>query len=130
MYGSKKILVVDDEEIAGLITKENFSKLGCSIDVATTGAEALRLAQQNLYDLIILDINIFDMDGFNVAKNIKNMEGKIKNVPLVAVTIHALNSLKRRAKELGFKEYIVKPLSFEMCKKLLDQLSEWTKTTN
>lgn len=127
MYGSKKILVVDDEEIAGLITKENFSKLGCTIDIATTGAEALRLAQKGIYDLIILDINIFDMDGFNIAKNIKGMEGKIKDVPLVAVTIHALNSLKRRAKELGFKEYIVKPLSFETCKRLLDKLSDWSK---
>lgn len=128
MFGSKKILVVDDEEIAGLVTKENFAKLGCSTDIATTGAEALRLVRQNFYDLIILDINIFDMDGFNVAKNIKAMEGKFKDIPLVAVTIHALNSLKRRAKELGFKDYIVKPLGFDMCKKLLDQLDDWMKS--
>lgn len=118
----KKILVVDDEEISRSIMKEQFEKLGCHVDVAATGEEAIRSVQNHPYHLIVLDINMFDMDGFNVAKRLQEMEEHIKSTPLVAVTVHALNSLKRRAKQLGFKDFVVKPITSATCEKLLSSL--------
>lgn len=119
---NKKILVVDDEEVSRTVIQINFEKLGCSVDLATTGEEALRLVQQIPYNLILLDIDMFDMDGFNVAKRLKEMENEIKDIPLVAVTVHALKALKRRAKEIGFKDYVVKPITFAICEKILSSL--------
>gem|GEM_PF-6179411 len=125
---NKRILVVDDEEISRVTIKDNFESLGCMVNIATTGEEAIRLAQQNPYDLILLDLNMFDMGGLNVAKRLREMTEKIDNVaikdiPLVAVTIYNHSSVRNRAKKLGFKDYVVKPMDLEKCKKILNLIN-------
>jgi CheY-like chemotaxis protein len=120
---SKRILVVDDEELSLFAARENLKQLGCFIDLTRTGEEALRLVARNSYQLILLDIDMFDMDGLNVAKRIKKMGGAIKEIPLVAVTARVYDSLKRRAKEIGFVDYVAKPLDVDKCRAILANIS-------
>jgi CheY-like chemotaxis protein len=115
----KRILVVEDEELAQAIAKYYLENLGCIVDFAATGEESLRLVTKNHYDLILMDIGIFDMDGLNIAKKIRGLNHQIKDVPIVALTVHIYESLKKRAQELNFKDYLAKPLTLEDCKKIL-----------
>lgn len=106
-----KVLLVEDEEIAQISARKILEDFGCLVDVAMTGAEALRLFEQNLYDLILMDLYIFDMDGFNIAKSFRRMRKRVKKTPIIALTVHTSDSIKNRAKKLGFKEFINKPLT-------------------
>lgn len=117
-----RVLVVEDEAIAQDIAKDILDELGCQMDLAETGEDALRLIRKNFYNLVLMDIGIFDMDGINVAKKIRQLESNMKNVPIAAVTAHTFGSLKRRAEELGFIDYLDKPLTFEHCRRILQSL--------
>lgn len=114
-----KVLLVEDEEIAQISTKKILEDFGCNVDIAMTGAEALRLFEQNIYDLIFMDLFIFDMDGFNIAKSFRRMKKRFKKPPIVALTALTADSIKSRAKKLGFKEFISKPLTKERCESIL-----------
>lgn len=122
---NRKVLVVDNEELSRSAAQVYLERLGCSVDIAPTGEEAIRLVQKNIYDLVLMDLGLFDMDGLNVAKRIREMGDQIKEMPLIAVTRYTLKSLRKRAKELGFRDYIIKPLNLELCKEILDKLLVW-----
>lgn len=116
-----RILVVEDEEISQITAKYLLGELGCVVDVIDTGYGALDKLVQNEYDMIFMDLGIFDMDGLNIAKKIREMSGKIKDVPIIAVTMYQHASMQKRALELGFNDFVIKPLSTEVCKKLLQK---------
>jgi len=115
-----KILLIEDEEIAQIVARKILEDFGCMVDVATTGAEALRLFEQNSYDLILMDLYIFDMDGFNIAKSFRRMKKRFKKTPIVALTAHTADGIRNRAKKLGFKDFINKPLTKESCETALN----------
>lgn len=121
MLRNYKILVVEDDEMSQIVAKEVLEKLGCHVDIASTGTEGVRFFEENDYDLLFVDLGIFDMDGFNVAKKIKSStKKKTKKVPLIALTEHEADSIKKRAKKFGFKDYLIKPLSEEACLRVFD----------
>ncbi|OGT07821.1 MAG: hypothetical protein A2X78_02105 [Gammaproteobacteria bacterium GWE2_37_16] len=123
MLSSKIInaLVVEDEEIAQTAAQHLLSELGCQVAIANTGYEALALLEHNHYDIIIMDLGIFDIDGLNITKKIRNMDGNIKNIPIIAVTMYKQSSLKKRAFDLGVNDFLVKPLTLSNCQSLLEK---------
>lgn len=114
-------LVVEDEEIAQTAAKHLLSELGCQVTIANTGYEALDLIEKNFYDIVLMDLGIFDIDGLNITKKIRSMDGNIKNTPIIAVTMYKQSSLKKRAFDLGVNDFLVKPLTLSNCKSLLDK---------
>ena len=119
-----KILLIEDEELSQITTRALLESLGCNVDAGSTGAEGVRLfeksiAEQNSYDLIFIDLKIFDMDGFKVARKIIELQKNDKKIPMIVLTGHTEESMKRKAKKLGFKAYIMKPLSEDDCRKVL-----------
>lgn len=81
----QRILVVDDEEGIRLLYKEEISELGCCVDVAASGEEALEMIPDGNYELVLLDIKMTGMDGVEVLRRIKE---KYNDLPVILSTAY------------------------------------------
>jgi DNA-binding response OmpR family regulator len=109
---SLKVLIVDDEEFLRRIYAIGFEREGCTVCHADNGRDALKVAEEQKPDLIILDIVMPEMHGFEVCKTLREN-------PAFAKTTIVMSSAKSykpdidKALELGADAYIVKPIEFE-----------------
>ena len=103
----EKILVVDDESAISDIIKFNFEKEGYLIDTADNGKGAIKLASENDYDLILLDIMMPKLNGFEALREIR----KSSDVPVIMLTAREDEVDKVLGLELGADDYVVKPFS-------------------
>jgi len=106
----EKILVVDDEKDILELIDFNLSKNGYRVRSVTSGEEALELIKENDYDLIILDLMLPGVDGFDITKVIKADKYKA-NIPIVMVTAKADEADKVAGFEIGADHYVTKPFS-------------------
>jgi len=106
----EKILVVDDEKDILELIDYNLSKNGYRVKTTTTGEEALELIKENDFDLIILDLMLPGIDGFDLTKIIKADKQK-SLIPVVMVTAKADEADKVAGLEIGADHYITKPFS-------------------
>ena len=102
------ILLVEDIELNVMVAKALLEKMGQKVDVAMTGQEAIDKARANQYDLILLDIQLPDMNGFDVASTLHE-EDLVMQTPIVALTA---NVIKKREEYLqnGMDDVIAKPI--------------------
>lgn len=110
----KKILLVDDEiEILELVAKK-LREENYTVITASKGEEALELCRLNRPDLLLLDIAIPDMDGYEVVANL-NKEKATKDIPTIFLTGKELTSesLLNRVAELGAYDFLMKPFTFD-----------------
>lgn len=100
-----KILIVDDDTDSAIIQQTIIQKLGYYTQIAINGLDAIKFIKQDVPDLIILDIFMPEMDGFEVIKFIKNEF----NIPVIVVTAGG-NEAIRKIKELGVIFFLQKPI--------------------
>jgi DNA-binding response OmpR family regulator len=105
-----KILVVDDEQITTELAKKFLERHGFDVVCAFDGEAALELAHSESPDLILLDVMLPKMDGFEVCQQLKG-EDAFKEVPILMFTAKGLSRDIKRGEEVGADEYIVKPFS-------------------
>ncbi|MFD1019006.1 response regulator transcription factor [Thalassobacillus hwangdonensis] len=104
----EKILIVDDEESIVTLLKYNIEQAGFQTDVAYDGATALQKAEQNSYDMIVLDVMLPEMDGMEVCKK---MRQKQVDTPVLMLTAKDDELDKILGLELGADDYLTKPFS-------------------
>ena len=121
-----KILVIDDDDAINELVKVNLELSGYDVLCANDGIKGFALAKQELPDLIILDIMMPDVDGYTVAKRVREYE-PTKNIPILMLT--ALNMLEDKVKgfDIGVDDYLVKPFEME---ELLVRVRALLKRTN
>lgn len=105
-----KILAVDDEKDIRELLKYNLEKEGFIVKTATTGLEAIRKAEQDQPDLILLDIMMEDMDGIEVCRQLKSNQGT-RNISVIFLTAKGEELDKVLGLELGADDYVTKPFS-------------------
>ena len=106
---AKKILIVEDNEDNRLIYETILRHYGYEVSVAADGEEGLRLAEAQLPDLILLDISLPKMSGWEIAERVQQNQA-LRSTVLVALTAHAYAEDRVRARELGFQSYMPKPV--------------------
>ncbi|MBT0585453.1 aerobic respiration two-component sensor histidine kinase ArcB [Alteromonas oceanisediminis] len=118
--GSLNILLVEDIELNVMVAKALLEKLGQKVDVAMTGQDAIDKARETTYDLILLDIQLPDMNGFDVARTLHE-EDLVMQTPIVALTA---NVIKKREEYLqnGMDDIIAKPLKKSRIIEVLNEL--------
>jgi CheY-like chemotaxis protein len=114
-----RILLVEDNNIARQIEAKIISQFHCQVDGARDGAEALKLLNNNHYDLVFMDINLPDTDGLRLTETIRAMGNGNKKVPIVALTTYDDNTHHNQATWVGVNSYITKPLTVEKCERAL-----------
>jgi CheY-like chemotaxis protein len=104
------VLIVDDNEDAADLLQESLRELGYATVVANDGPAALRAVESVLPDVALLDLGLPRMDGFTLAARLRE-HPSLSGLKLVAVTGYGQESDRRRGAELGFADYLVKPVS-------------------
>ena len=107
---SKKILVVEDTEDNRQILRDLLGMAGYDMIEAHDGAEGVAQAAQHKPDLILMDIQMPVMDGYEATRRIK-ANPELKGIPIVAVTSYALSGDEEKARAAGCDGYIAKPYS-------------------
>lgn len=131
-----KLLLAEDNPINQKVILKILSSAGFNANSAINGSEALDQYTKNDYDLILMDIQMPEMDGLEVTSHIRKMKKPKKDVPIIAITAHALIGDREKCLRAGMNEYISKPIrSFELLRmidKLLkvDSISEKQEVEN
>lgn len=112
------ILLVEDNVINQKIAKIMLEDFGCQVTIVSNGCEALIKLKNEKYNLILMDIGLPDMSGFEVTVQVRN-ELHLKNIPIVAMTAHVLDSDKQRAYKAGMNKILVKPISYQDIEEVL-----------
>ena len=117
-----KLLLAEDNPINQKVILKILSSAGFNATPTINGSEALAEYTQNDYDLILMDIQMPEMDGLEVTAHIRKMNKPKKDVPIIAITAHALIGDREKCLKSGMNEYISKPIkSFELLK-MIDKL--------
>lgn len=104
----QQILVVDDSVTVRKVTSRFLEREGYEVMTAKDGADALMILQDNIPDLMLLDIEMPRMDGFEVAKNIRS-SSRLRDIPIIMITSRTGEKHRERAFELGVNKYLGKP---------------------
>ena len=106
----EKILIVEDDKNISKLVKYNLEKAGFECTVTITGEKALEVLDKEAIDLIILDIMLPEMDGFETCKQIKQ-DKKLSHIPIIMLTAKGEEVDRLVGFELGADDYVVKPFS-------------------
>jgi putative two-component system response regulator len=116
----ENILVVEDNEINREIMQSQLTSLGYTIDTAINGKDALAKYQAKNYDAILTDIEMPEMNGYELTANIRRLEENTdEHITIFAITASDYDLTEGRAKALGFNDYMLKPLEPEILEKKL-----------
>jgi CheY-like chemotaxis protein len=106
-----RILLVEDNEVNRRVATGMLERLGCVVQAAGDGREALTKFDHGQYDVILMDVQMPEMDGFAATAAIRNREhGTARHVPIIAMTAHAMQGDRERCLASGMDGYITKPV--------------------
>ena len=106
-----RVLLVDDDEINCFMGKQLLEKLGAAVTLATDGYEAFQQVQQQPFDLVMMDVSMPRMDGYETTRQIR--AAGFKHLPIIAVTAHALEDTRKLCMAAGMNGYLSKPFGLD-----------------
>jgi len=116
-----KILLVEDNEMNRDMLSRRLQRKGYSVITAHDGEEGHLLARSEMPDLILMDISLPVMNGWEVTRLLKN-NSSTRHIPIIALTAHALVTDREKALEAGCDEYDTKPVEFGRLSEKMDSL--------
>lgn len=108
-FHDKQILLVDDDEMNQFFGSELLKRLGAATTLASSGAETLQHLQQQTFDLVLMDISMPEMDGYETTRRIR-AEQHLTDLPIIALTAHAITGKRERCLAAGMNDYLTKPI--------------------
>jgi PAS domain S-box-containing protein len=123
------VLLVEDNEINRLYASSIIKAWGCNFDTAENGYEAIQKLKSTSYSVVLMDIQMPIMDGFETTKAIRSFNSAIKNVPIVAITANATKKDIEKCKAAGMNDCIAKPFTPEELFSILIKNIKATRTT-
>lgn len=126
-----KVLVVDDNEINLLVARKNLDKWNLKYELARDGQEAVEKVQQEHFDLILMDLHMPKMNGFEATSTIRTMEeGRFRDLPIIALSGSTGVFRKKEIEAEGFNDFLNKPFRpQELLSKIITSTEEKTRTT-
>jgi signal transduction histidine kinase/CheY-like chemotaxis protein len=103
------ILLVEDNIVNQMVAKKIIEKLGFKVDVAANGKEAVDILASAVYDLVFMDVQMPVMDGLTATRHIRSGNVLKPQIPVIAVTAHAMKGDREKCLEAGMNDYISKP---------------------
>jgi PAS domain S-box-containing protein len=117
------LLVVDDNLINRRAASHLLARLGATVDEAADGATAVALVAQHRYDLIFMDCQMPDMDGYEATAHIRALDGEAGQTPIVALTAYAMAGDRERCVLAGMDDYVTKPVTRTVLEQVLRRWS-------
>jgi len=119
-----RILVADDNMINQKVAVHLLNKFGYRSDTAGNGCEVLKALEQVSYDMILMDVQMPEMDGYEATKKIRTMDDIKKDIPIIAMTANAMKGDREKCLNAGMNDYITKPIKPQ---NLLQAIDTWIK---
>jgi signal transduction histidine kinase/CheY-like chemotaxis protein len=123
-FSGLRVLVAEDNLVNQMVARRMLEKLGFEIEIACDGREAVDKATVRHYNLILMDCEMPEVDGYQATAEIRLGGGLSSESPIVALTAHAMTGVRERCLEAGMNDYISKPFKLET---LLRVVSHWTE---
>jgi signal transduction histidine kinase/DNA-binding response OmpR family regulator len=119
-----QLLLVEDNEINQQVAKEILESAGLNVTLANNGQEGVNAVKENEYDAVLMDIQMPVMDGYTATREIRNLKSEIRNVPIIAMTAHAMAGDEDKSLEAGMNGHVAKPIDPDQ---LFATLQKWIK---
>lgn len=116
-----RILLAEDDAVNQKVATRMLKKLGYSCEIARDGIEVLEALSQTDYDLVFMDCNMPDMDGFEATVQIREREGTERHTPIVALTAAVMHTDRERCLEVGMDDHIIKPVSIQALQGVIEK---------
>ena len=115
---SGRVLIVEDGAVNQLVARRLVEALGCTADIAASGAEAIEAARAIPYDLVLMDCVMPAMDGYDTTRHLRSDE-RTRHIPIIGLSANASPEDRRRALACGMDDYLTKPVRLEDLRKTL-----------
>lgn len=122
----QRVLLAEDTAVNQKLAVHYLEKLGCTVDLAVNGREAVRRASETDYALILMDCQMPEMDGFEACAAIRNAEREERRVPIIALTANAMQGDHERCLAAGMNDYLSKPFRIDDLRRVLEQWAQIT----
>lgn len=132
-----RILVAEDKDLNQVMAMKLFEMLGCQVELAKDGEQALKMAIANEYDAIFMDCDMPIMDGYEATMKIRRYEDASQIVhgrtPIIALTAKVMANDREKCIECGMDDYLTKPIEKsaiikalnKWCRRAIDAKSDW-----
>ncbi len=121
-----RILVAEDNPMNLKLAVTLLKRAGFTVDPVENGRLAVEALKQVPYDLIFMDVQMPEMDGFEATRLIRKMEKEEKHTPIIAMTAHAMKGDRERCLKAGMDDYISKPIEPQV---MIDTIEKWIKSS-
>ncbi len=126
-----RILVVEDNKVNQKVICINLEKQFYDFDIAENGLEALQKLNETDYDIILMDCQMPELDGYEATKRIRLLDNeKLSKIPIIALTANAIKGDRERCLEAGMNDYLSKPVNFDNLFKSIEKWMALVKSAN
>jgi two-component system, sensor histidine kinase and response regulator len=116
-----RVLLAEDNLVNQRLTVRMLEKMGHQVTVAQTGEEALNAIPREKFDLVLMDVQMPEMDGFAATREIRRREAPGQRVPVIAMTAHAMKGDRESCLEAGMDDYLAKPINREELQQAIER---------
>ncbi len=122
--GPVHVLVAEDNPVNQRMMIKMLEKLGCHVDTVNNGREAVDRLERCTYDLVLMDCQMPEMDGYTATEEIRKRNGTLKQIPIIAVTANAMAEDRERCLKAGMNDYLPKPVQKEA---VSEMIKKWVR---
>ena len=120
-HRNQRLLLVEDNVVNQKVALTMLKRLGCQVELATNGEEALTAFKSRPYDLIFMDCQMPTMDGYTATREIRKLESNsARKIPIVAMTAHTMKGDQEKCIDAGMDGYLSKPIRLERLEEIID----------
>ncbi|MDJ0766759.1 MAG: response regulator, partial [Myxococcota bacterium] len=116
-----RVLVAEDNIVNQKVAQRMLEKLDCVVDVAANGEEAVDMWSKLPYDVVFMDCQMPEMDGYEATRQIRSLEGADRHTPVVAMTANAMDGDREVCLDAGMDDYLPKPVRMDECREILEK---------
>jgi two-component system, sensor histidine kinase and response regulator len=125
--GRLKVLLAEDNPVNKKLALTLLQKAGIKVDSVENGSLAVEAVEKEDYNLVLMDVQMPVMDGFEATQRIRSLDSEIRSIPIIALTAHAMKGDRERCIEAGMNDYIEKPIVPQKLFKIIAQWGEKVK---